>query len=586
MRLEVVRSRQGSAARAVEVPWDLLTPGGPSDAGAGSHGLDAPPVPMPPSTPFRRVRACTLRDGLVGIHGQRPGRGPAAAAVRSISGSRVLSPRIVYVHLPRFPVQRRVLEEPGLAGLPLALVHEAKGAQRVAFASGTAQRDGVRAGMTLTAARALLPALRDAPFDVEAETRALSSVAEGFLRFTPAFMLSAPDGVWLDASATSLFGGEAGLVEKVEALARTGGYRARVVLASELFTARALARHGAPTRACVAPGGSARALGALPLQALEEAPEVVASLRALGLSTLGELAALQPTQVISRLGAEGLRAQRLVRGQDETRLLPAVLPEVVEEVRTLEAPAESLEPLLFALKAALDRLSARLRGRQRAAVRLTLTLILEPAGPHPVPLALARPTTDPKLLLDLVRHRLESVRLDAPVATLVLTVDESCEDHGQQGVLGRCAGGRRGAGDGAGAPGHRARTGGAGQPGPRRRSPPRGRPFAWPLPTAAPGAGDVRRGPALAPARSPCTRLAAGASGAPALRRGRADRGGARPARSALHGARPRQAAGGPGRRGAGAARRPVVDRVAIPARLLPGPPRGPRTGVGVSARG
>jgi len=108
----------------------------------------------------------------------------------------------------------------------------------------------------------------------------------------------------------------------------------------------------------------------------------------------------------------------------------------VEEVRTLEAPAESLEPLLFALKAALDRLSTRLRGRQRAAVRLTLTLVLEPAGPYPVPLALARPTTDPKLLLDLVRHRLESVRLDAPVATLILTVDESCEDHGQQGVLG------------------------------------------------------------------------------------------------------------------------------------------------------
>lgn len=347
-----------------------------------------------------------------------------------------MSHRIVYVHLPRFPVQRRVLEEPGLAAQPLALVHETKGALRVAFASGTAQRDGVRAGMTLTAARALLPALRDAPYDAAAEMQALSSVAEGFLRFTPAFMLSAPDGVWLDASAGSLFGGEAGLVEKVDAQARAAGYRARVVLASELFTARALARNGAATRACVAPGGSERALAALPLQALEEAPEVVASLRALGLSTLGELSVLQPTQVISRLGAEGLRAQGLVRGQDPARLLPAVLPEVVEEVRTLDAPAESLEPLLFALKATLDRLSARLRGRQRAAVRLTLTLVLEPAGPHPVPLALARPTTDPKLLLDLIRHRLESVRLDAPVATLVLTVDESCEDHGQQGVLG------------------------------------------------------------------------------------------------------------------------------------------------------
>ena len=347
-----------------------------------------------------------------------------------------MSQRVAYVHLPRFPVQRRVLEEPELAGQPLALVHEAKGALRVVFASGAAQREGIRAGMTLAAARALLPALRDGLHDAVAEAGALSSLAESFLRFAPAFMLSAPDGLWLDASAASLFGGEAGLVDRVEAQARTAGYRARVVLASELFTARALARFGAATRACVAPGGSERALAVLPLQALEDAPEVVASLRALGLSTLGELSALQPTQVISRLGAPGLRAQRLVRGQDETRLLPAVLPEVVEEVRTLEAPAESLEPLLFALKSTLDRLSARLRGRQRAAVRLTLTLVLEPTGPYPVPLALARPTTDPKLLLDLVRHRLESVRLDAPVATLVVTVNESCEDHGQQGVLG------------------------------------------------------------------------------------------------------------------------------------------------------
>jgi hypothetical protein len=115
-------------------------------------------------------------------------------------------------------------------------------------------------------------------------------------------------------------------VEKVEAQARAAGYRARVVLASEPFTARALARFGAETRACVGPGGSERALAALPLQALEDAPEVVASLRALGLSTLGELSALQSTQVISRLGAQGLRAQRLVRGQDESRLLPRCCP--------------------------------------------------------------------------------------------------------------------------------------------------------------------------------------------------------------------------------------------------------------------
>jgi len=74
MRLEVVRSRQGGTSRAVEVPWQMLTPGGPSDVGAGPRGLDAPPLPVDPALPFRRARACTVRDGPIGIQGQRPGR--------------------------------------------------------------------------------------------------------------------------------------------------------------------------------------------------------------------------------------------------------------------------------------------------------------------------------------------------------------------------------------------------------------------------------------------------------------------------------------------------------------------------------
>jgi protein ImuB len=175
----------------------------------------------------------------------------------------------------------------------------------------------------------------------------------------------------------------------------------------------------------------------LPLQALEGVDaQVHDAFGAFGLLTLGEVARLEPAQVVTRLGARGLRAQRLARGEDDTRFLPALVPELVEEVRILETPAEAFEPLLFVLKGAVDMLCARLRGRCRAAVRLTLTLLLEPDGPRAVPLVLARPSAEPKLLLDLVRHRLEDLRLPAPVATVVLTVDESCEDRGHQRVLG------------------------------------------------------------------------------------------------------------------------------------------------------
>ncbi|MGO8970014.1 MAG: Y-family DNA polymerase [Myxococcaceae bacterium] len=356
---------------------------------------------------------------------------------------------MAYLHVPRFPVQRRLAllaeaasRPDGRATAPrpeppLALVQQVRGVQRVQCLSASASTAGVRTGMSLAAARALVPSLRDMPYQAAEEASALGAVAEGLLALAPASMSSVPDGFWLDASAASLFGGEQPLLERALGLLLTLGLRGRGAVASELFTARALARFGS-ARLCVVPrGASAQALAPLPLQALEgvDAP-VRDALCTFGLSTLGGVASLAPAQVVTRLGARGLRAQRLARGEDETRLLPALVPEVVEELCVLEAPAEAFEPLLFVLKGMVEVLCARLRGRGKAAVRLTLTLLLEPDGPRPVPLVLARPSAEPKLLLDLLRHRLEDLRLPAPVATVVLSVDESCEDRGQQRVLG------------------------------------------------------------------------------------------------------------------------------------------------------
>jgi protein ImuB len=69
-------------------------------------------------------------------------------------------------------------------------------------------------------------------------------------------------------------------------------------------------------------------------------------------------------------------------------------------------------------------------------VRLNLTLKLDPSGQAVVPLTLARPTAQAKMLLDLTRHRLSEVRLEGPVAALCLAVEEDCEDRGQQLSLG------------------------------------------------------------------------------------------------------------------------------------------------------
>lgn len=345
--------------------------------------------------------------------------------------------RIAFVHLPRFPIQRKVQEVPSLAKKAFALVHEVGGSRRIEWASGAALRGGVQVGSTLTAAAAMAPELQHFSYDGEAEVKALASLGEALMLLAPAFQLSAPDGLWLDASAAPLQRGEQGFAQRVVELCAELGWTARVCIASQASTARMLARHGRGAQVqLVNDGEEAAALASLPLSALEDAPAARSALQSLGLHTLGDVAALPPGAWVARAGVEGKRVAALCRGLGSSRFVPHVLPEVLEESVALEWPAESLEPLLFAVKTVIDRIASRLSGRKRAGVRLRFTLGLDPSGKAELVLTLARPTSQAKLLLDLARHRLSEVRLENPVSKLTLLVEESGDDPGQQLALG------------------------------------------------------------------------------------------------------------------------------------------------------
>lgn len=348
--------------------------------------------------------------------------------------------RVLYLEIPRFPVQRRGRELPSLSGKPFVLEAEDRGHRRVAFASAAALEAGIQPGMVLTAACALRSDLETFPYRAEEESAALGSLGEALLTLGPAYQKDGSCGLWLDASAAALCGGELGLGARVLELALAHGYRGRAAIASEPFTARAVARWGRERIAIVAAQESGSALARLPLAALDVGAGVQ-SLSALGLSCLGEVAALPSGALVARLGAFGLRVQRLCRGEDDSALVPTPVAEVVEESVALDWPAEAMEPLLFSLKTVIDRVCARLSGRKQAAVRLTLRLKLDPSGTREVGLTLARPTAQARLLLDLSKHRIADLTLENPVGGLSLRVDEACEDRGQQLALGQAPSG-------------------------------------------------------------------------------------------------------------------------------------------------
>lgn len=345
--------------------------------------------------------------------------------------------RLGYLHLPRFPVQRRVRETPSLTGRPLVLWADERGVQRVVFASSAALKERVRPGHTVASAGALVLELQRLPYCAEDEAAALASLGEALLVLTPGFQIDPPEGIWLDASAAPLNGGELPWIEAVRATCRELGWIARGVVGSERFTVQALARYSPDLSQVVEPHGGAR-LSSLPLHSLARAvgPGGVEPLAGLGLSTLGEVAALPAGAVAARFGHEGTAAVQLARGADDSVFTPDALPEVLREAIVLDWPAEALEPLLFALKTAVDRLCARLQGRQQAVVRLTVSLELDSREKKEVGLVLARPSAQSKLLVELIRHRLTDLVVRRPICALTVTLDECCADRGRQLNLG------------------------------------------------------------------------------------------------------------------------------------------------------
>lgn len=195
---------------------------------------------------------------------------------------------------------------------------------------------------------------------------------------------------------------------------------------------------GTPLR--VVPAGGDRAfLAPLPLDVLPLSGQLRETLRALGLSRVGELARLDRREVEARLGPEGLRARRWARGEDG-RTLPLDTPgDSPSASLGMDAPVRSVEPLLFGLRQLLHRLCSDLAGEGRCAARLVVELTPEAGEGREVEVTPARPTRREDLLFDLCRAAVERAAggdaLPAPVEGLSLRVEERAPAEARQGDL-------------------------------------------------------------------------------------------------------------------------------------------------------
>jgi len=214
--------------------------------------------------------------------------------------------------------------------------------------------------------------------------------------------------VYLDASGLhGLFGDEPRLAARLCNMAADAGVTVRVGIAGSRLTALAAAQLG-PGTAVVDPDGDAAYLAAAPLSLLELSKELSARLSRWGLRTLGELAALPTAGLFERLGGEGVRLQRLVRGHDPRPLVswkPALL---FEESAECEWGMETLEPMVERLGELAARVCVRLGARGLAADGFEWVCRLDGGRLHEGALAPAVPMSDGAAAAALLRLALEA----------------------------------------------------------------------------------------------------------------------------------------------------------------------------------
>lgn len=185
------------------------------------------------------------------------------------------------------------------------------------------------------------------------------------------------------------------------------------------------------------PSGDAAAeaayLAPLSIALLPADDETRERMRVLGLSRIGEFAALSRSAVIARFGEHGGMLHDLARGVDGRPLRPRRPVERLRAEAELEPPLDTVEPLRFVLRKLCGALCDQLTARGAGATRAVLLLELERGDPNLLRLeqALPEPAASADLLERLLAARLGASPPPAAVTRLIV------ELRGEQAVCGQ-----------------------------------------------------------------------------------------------------------------------------------------------------
>lgn len=293
--------------------------------------------------------------------------------------------RVISLWLPKFATDRLCRLRQDWLDSPLALVNETGGKLILHAVNTVAEQAGIRTGMTLADARAILPDLQTSEADFDAENRALTRLSDWCGRFTP---WTAPDedasgaafggagSVWLDVTGCAhLFGGEDALMRDILARLDALGYTAYAAIADTPGAAWAAARHTVYKRkrwTSIGRGRARDAIAAMPVAGLRLAPATVAGLQAVGLRRIGDLMPIPRTALVDRFGSDVADRLDQALGDRPEPVSPLAVASPWHARRTFAEPIGRTEDIADAVRELARDLAATLEADGIGARRLTL----------------------------------------------------------------------------------------------------------------------------------------------------------------------------------------------------------------------
>jgi protein ImuB len=323
-------------------------------------------------------------------------------------------PRVVSLFLPTWStdrVRRTLGDAAPPSDTPLILTGR-EGRRRVVLAADAAAwHAGLRVGMSVTKAQALVFGLAVMDADPAADAAALEQLALWALqRYAPIATADPPDGLIIDVTgATHLHGGEdvmlADMIERLGA----AGIAARAAIADHWGAAHALARYAAWPAIVVSPGDSTAAIMPLPIAALRLARSMVDDLRRLGFDCIGDLLSKPRAPVALRFGQELGRRLDQATGELNEPIDPVRPPDLIEVRRTFAEPIGAAETIARYTGKLVIVLCAALEAKGLGAKRLDLLLHRVDNRLEAIRVSTALPVRDVKRLTRLLCDKIETV---------------------------------------------------------------------------------------------------------------------------------------------------------------------------------